>query len=77
MAIDTRIKRASVVGVGRIYLRGKMSETIDVSWRHATGQSYAGTILTPGEGRIMSSLVATGGLVSKGGLAGGGGGLAG
>jgi hypothetical protein len=78
MAIDTRIKRASVVGVGRVYLRGKMSEAISESWRHATGESYAGTVLSPpvGGGSVLS-LVQHGGLANLGGLVGEGGGLAG
>lgn len=42
MAIDTREKRMSVVGVGRPHLRSKLPGTKDVSWRMASGITYGG-----------------------------------
>lgn len=39
MALDTRTKRASVIGVGRPYLRTKEPGTIDVVWRASSGNA--------------------------------------
>ncbi len=77
MALDTREKRENVPGVGRPWMRAHHTETIDQQWRMAVGLAYGGNALSPGVGRIMSSLAGAGGLASEGGLAGSGGGLAG
>lgn len=78
MAIDTQQKRMSAAGCGRPYMRGHFPGTINEAWRIAAGNAYSGNALTPPVGgRIMLSLVAGGGLASKGGLAGDSGGLAG
>ena len=46
MAIDTRSKRASVLGVGRPYMRGKNPDAAkDQAWRMATGNVYNGNAL--------------------------------
>ncbi len=43
MAIDTAQKRASVVGVGRPWLRGIVPTAAkDEPWRHTVGNVYAG-----------------------------------
>ena len=56
MAIDDRTKRASVPGVGRPAMRGKFPGTINEGWRHGTGLSYAGTVLSPvaAAGQLLS-----------------------
>ena len=78
MAIDDQQKRMSVTGVGRPYLRGHFTGTINEAWRLAAGNVYSGNTLTPVVGgRIMSSLASDGGLAGKGGIAGDSGGLAG
>ena len=78
MAIDSREKRASVLGVARPWMRTKEPGAVDEAWRAATANEYAGNALSPAEGgRVMSSLVAGGGLVGAGGIAGKGGGLVG
>ncbi len=77
MAIDTREKRENVPGIGRPWMRAHHTETIDEQWRISVGLAYGGNALTPGVGRIMSSLAAHGGLAGHGGIAGQGGGLAG
>jgi len=77
MAIDTREKRASVLGVGRPWMNTKEPGAVDQLWRHASGMSYAGTVLSPGTGRSVVRLVGDGGLVSQAGLTNVGGGLIG
>ncbi len=78
MALDTKEKRASVIGVGRPWMRDKFPiATPDEQWRATSGLTYGGNALTPGAGRIMSSAAGAGGLAGLGGLAGPGGGLAG
>lgn len=77
MALDSKEKRASVIGVGRPWMRDKFPvATPDEQWRATSGLTYGGNALTPGVGRVMSSLAGAGGLVSHGGIAGLGGGLA-
>jgi hypothetical protein len=77
VAIDTKEKRAAVIGVGRPWMRDKFPvATPDQEWRMSSGLTYGGNALTPGTGRIMSSLAGAGGLVGDGGIAGQGGGLA-
>ncbi len=47
MALDSRQKRMSVVGVGRPWLRTKMpSISNELAWRMASGLSYAGNAIT-------------------------------
>ncbi len=81
MAIDTKEKRAAVLGVGRPWMRDKFPvATPDEEWRISSGNAYGGNALSAGggpTGRIMSSLVNCGGLAGYGGIAGKGGGLAG
>jgi hypothetical protein len=79
MALDTKEKRQNSLGVGRPYLRNHFPvATPDEEWRIASGIAWGGNALSPTVGgRIMSSLVGPGGLVSQGGLAGHGGGLVG
>ena len=48
MAIDTRAKRANVVGVGRPWLRHPHpSATKDFQWRAARGLTYGGITSMP------------------------------
>jgi hypothetical protein len=79
MAIDSKEKRAAVLGVGRPWMRDKFPvATPDEEWRISSGNAYGGNALSPiVGGRIMSSLAAYGGLAAHGGIAGKGGGLAG
>ena len=77
MAIDTKEKRAAVLGVARPWMRDKFPvATPDEEWRMSSGNAYGGNALSAGAGRIMSSIVGSGGLAGKGGIAGDGGGLA-
>ena len=78
MALDTAEKRQNAAGAGRVFMRTHFPvATPDEEWRIAGGIAYGGNALSPaGGGRIMSSLVAAGGLAAKGGIAGEGGGLA-
>ena len=77
MAIDSKEKRAAVLGVARPWMRDKFPvATPDEEWRISSGNAYGGNALSVGAGRIMSSLVNSGGLAGHGGIAGPGGGLA-
>lgn len=79
MAIDTKEKRAAVLGVARPWMRDKFPvATPDEEWRISSGNAYGGNALSPVVGgRIMSSIAGSGGLAGPGGIAGLGGGLAG
>ncbi len=79
MAIDSKEKRAAVLGVGRPWMRDKFPvATPDEEWRISSGNAYGGNALSPPTGgRIMGSIAGQGGLAGRGGLAGPGGGLAG
>lgn len=79
MAIDTAEKRKSISGIHMNICPGVTPNSgKDAEWRQEAGFSYSGIAASgPPGGRIMSSLVAGGGLVGFGGLAGKGGGLAG
>ncbi len=78
MALDSKEKRASVIGVGRPWMRDKFPiATPDEQWRATSGLTYGSNALSPDAGRIMSSLASHGGLAGHGGIAGPGGGLAG
>ncbi len=48
MAIDSKEKRASVIGVGRPYLRDKFPVTApgDVQWRASSGLAYGAYIVS-------------------------------
>lgn len=78
MALDSKEKRQSVLSIGRVWQRNTFPiATPDEQWRMSAGNCYGGNALTPGAGRIMSSIAGHGGLASKGGIAGPSGGLAG
>ena len=79
MALDSREKRMNAARVGRPWLRARHAVgATDQQSRIASGHGYGGNALSPAVGgRIMSSLVAAGGLAGRGGLVGLGGGLAG
>ena len=48
MALDSRTKRASVLGVGRPWMRTKEPDaTKGEDWRIASGNAYGGNALTP------------------------------
>ena len=48
MAIDDKEKRASVIGVGRPWMRTKFPvATPDEEWRASSGNSYGGNALSP------------------------------
>lgn len=54
MALDTKEKRANVVGIGRPYLRDKFPiATPDEQWRIASGNAYGGNALTPSAAAAM------------------------
>ncbi len=46
MALDTREKRASVLGVGRPWYRTKLPGANDAAWRAASGNAYAGVSIS-------------------------------
>ena len=51
MAIDSKEKRASVLGVGRPYVRDKFPvATPDEEWRASSANSYGGNALSPAAG---------------------------
>ena len=57
MAIDSKEKRVSVLGVGRPWFRDKFPiATPDEEWRMSSGNTYGGNALSPGTGAIMSQL---------------------
>ena len=57
MAMDTRTKRASALGVGRPWYRTKNPNAAKPeSWRQATGNFYAGNALTPSGGPVIPTL---------------------
>ena len=79
MSIDTREKRASVVGINRLAGPSVTPNSgKDQEWRQEVAYSYSG-ILAAGapSGRIMGALAGKGGLAGQGGIAGKGGGIAG
>jgi len=56
MAIDTKEKRANVLGVGRPWMRDKFPvATPDEQWRASSANSYGGNALTPSAtvGRLL------------------------
>ncbi len=57
MAIDTKEKRASVLGVGRPWIRDKFPVAAkDEEWRISSGNAYGGNALSPpvpGSGDIL------------------------
>ena len=46
MAIDSREKRAAVLGVGRPWMRDKLPGTNDKAWRVASGNAYPGSFIS-------------------------------
>lgn len=45
MALDTKEKRACVIGVGRPWLRDKLPQaSLDEQWRIASGLAYCGNV---------------------------------
>lgn len=78
MAFDTQEKRMNAARVGRPWIRTRLAVgATDQQSRIETGHGYGGNALSPAVGGRISSLVASGGLAGKSGLAGFGGGLAG
>lgn len=59
MAIDSKEKRAAVLGVGRPWMRDKFPvATPDEEWRIASGNAYGGNALSPaaaGDTRITGT----------------------
>ena len=78
MAINTAERRKSISGIHLNVCPGVTPNSgKDAEWRQESGFSYSGiAAASPAGGRIMSSLVAGGGLAGPGGIAGKGGGLA-
>ena len=70
MALDSKEKRAAVLGVGRPWMRDKFPvATPDEEWRISSGNAYGGNALSPAVGgRVMGGLIGPGGLVGHGGL---------
>jgi len=69
MAIDSKEKRAGVLGVGRPWMRDKFPvATPDEQWRIASGNAYGGNALSPPVGgRIMGNIIGPSGLIGHGG----------
>lgn len=58
MAIDSKEKRAGVIGVGRPYMRDKFPvATPDEQWRMSSGLTYGGNALSPPTGVNIPTLV--------------------
>lgn len=56
MAIDTKEKRAAVLGVGRPYMRDKFPvATPDEEWRISSGNAYGGNALSPPAGGFQAA----------------------
>lgn len=54
MAIDSKEKRANVLGVGRPYMRDKFPvATPDEQWRIASGHAYGGNALDDAAGSFQ------------------------
>jgi hypothetical protein len=71
MAIDTKEKRAAVLGVARPWMRDKLPvETPDQEWRMVSGNAYGGNVLSPTVGGRVFCIVGSGGLVGPGGMTG-------
>ena len=47
MALTTKEKRASVLGVARSWMRDLFPSTPDEEWRMSVGNSYGGNALSP------------------------------
>lgn len=78
MALDSKEKRAAVLGVGRPWMRDKFPvATPDEEWRISSGNAYGGNALTAAGGAAILNVIGSGGLVGAGLLAGNGGGLVG
>lgn len=71
MAIDTKEKRANVLGVGRPYIRNKFPvATPDEQWRISSGNAYGGNALSPAAAGTVPPLdegMLTGGFQPLGG----------
>ena len=53
MAIDSKEKRAAVLGVGRPWMRDKFPvATPDEEWRISSGNAYGGNALSPAGGGL-------------------------
>lgn len=58
MALDTKEKRANVIGVGRPYLRDKFPvATPDEEWRMSSGNAWGGNPLSAGPEPAVRSIV--------------------
>lgn len=56
MAIDTKEKRAAVLGVGRPWMRDKFPvATPDEEWRISSGNAYGGNALSPAGGGFKAA----------------------
>ncbi len=56
MAIDSKEKRAAVLGVGRPWMRDKFPvATPDEEWRIASGNAYGGNALSGGGGSFQAA----------------------
>ena len=76
--INTAEKRRSVSGIPLLMPGVTPNASKDQEWRQEAGWSYSGVLaVAPAGGRIMSSLVSSGGLAGSGGIAGNRGGLVG
>lgn len=55
MAINTKEKRAAVLGVGRPWMRDKFPvATPDEEWRISSGNAYGGNALSPGGATVTN-----------------------
>lgn len=53
MAIDSKEKRAAVLGVARPWMRDKFPvATPDEEWRMSSGNAYGGNVLSPAVGGL-------------------------
>lgn len=58
MALDTKEKRAAVIGVGRPWMRDKFPVvTPDEEWRISSGNAYGGNALSPLVGVFFGEII--------------------
>lgn len=67
MAIDSKEKRAAVLGVGRPWMRDKFPvATPDEEWRISSGNAYGGNALSAGTDTVLNFMRGYGRGVSVG-----------
>ena len=69
MSIDSKEKRAAVLGVARPWMRDKFPvATPDEEWRISSGNAYGGNALTPPAGGFQAAWAANSNAIISGGM---------